>query len=139
MNRRKCTVLLESTITTFLAFSGSSNFEKWPGPEPRSRIVSNLRLISYHPNFKTPSRLSLIANLPLAFPSSYRRPHFEHNPLSDFLNRYHVLQHDPFGRVLLPYQILGMVRPYLGLELERKRIWQQKYEIEKQDSDLHGR
>jgi hypothetical protein len=40
-------VLLESNIITFLVFSGSSNLEKCPGPDPRSRIVSNLRLISY--------------------------------------------------------------------------------------------
>jgi hypothetical protein len=39
--------LLESSMTTFLTLSSSSNFEKWPEPQPRSRIVLNVRLISY--------------------------------------------------------------------------------------------
>ncbi len=40
-------VPLESSITTFCVVSGSSNFERCPGPEPRSRIVLKCRLMSY--------------------------------------------------------------------------------------------
>lgn len=42
----KANVPLESSITTFSVISDSSNFPTCPGPEPRSRIVLNFRLIS---------------------------------------------------------------------------------------------
>lgn len=39
---------LESSMTVLFTLSVSSNLEKWPGPEPRSRIELKFRLISYY-------------------------------------------------------------------------------------------
>lgn len=69
---------LESSMIDFSTLSVSSNLEKCPGPEPRSRTVLKFRLMSC-------TRVSLTCycsnkvSVPKICPTFFRPPHFEHN------------------------------------------------------------
>lgn len=66
---------LESSMMAFLVVSGSSILVKWPGPEPRSRIVLNLRLISCE---------SVNMSIPTAVYNTHQKPLY--HPVGDLLS-----------------------------------------------------